>query len=233
MTFDIITLFPDMFSGPFDQSIIKRAQDKNLVKINFHNLRDYAVDDRGSVDDRPYGGGVGMILRIEPIYKALQQILPLPNSSGRVGLAGGTKVILMDPRGRKFNQQKARKFSKLDRLIIICGHYEGVDERVGEHLVDESISIGNYVLTGGEIPAMVVIDAVTRLLPGVLEKSEAVEIESFSEKSNLEFPQYTRPEEFNGWKIPPVLLSGHHAEIKKWRDKSSNPQEKHDQDKIR
>lgn len=204
MTFDIITLFPNMFSGPFDQSIIKRAQDKKLVEINYHDLREFAVDERGTVDDRPYGGGVGMVLMVEPIFKALEKIK-------------SKKVILLDPRGEKFTQQKAREFSKLEQITLICGRYEGVDERVRENLVDESISIGDYVLTGGEIPSMVIIDAVTRLIPGVLEKEDATKFESFSEKNSLEHPQYTRPEEFNGWKVPEILLSGNHGKIDEWR----------------
>lgn len=209
MTFDIVTLFPEMFSGPFDHSIIKRAQDKKLVEISFHNLRDFAADARGTVDDRPYGGGVGMVLMIEPIFKALQKIQ-------------SKKVVLLDPRGEKFGQKKAREYSKLDQLTLICGRYEGVDERVREHLVDESISIGDYVLTGGEIPAMVVVDAVTRLIPGVLEKPDATKFESFSDEKILEHPQYTRPENFKGWKVPDVLLSGNHKEIKKWRNQNGN-----------
>ncbi len=220
MTFDIITLFPEMFRGTFDESIIKRARDKKLVKINLHNLRKWAIDERGSVDDRPYGGGVGMLMRVEPIYNALQQ-LKIENCK--------LKIVLMDPRGKKFNQEIAREYAKLGQLIIICGHYEGVDERVKEHLADEAISVGDYVLTGGEIPAMIITDAVTRLIPEVLEKPEATEIESFSKQSrkrtscesNFEYPQYTRPEEFNGWKVPKVLLSGNHAEIKRWREKQS------------
>lgn len=208
MTIDIITLFPEMFKGPFDQSIIKRAQNKGLVEIRCHDLRRFAVDERGSVDDRPYGGGVGMILRIEPIYKALQQIKKTDVNS---------KIVLLDPRGTKFTQKKAKEFSEIDQLIIICGHYEGFDERIKEHLVDQSISIGDYVLTGGEIPAMVITDSVARLISGVLEKPEATLYESFSEEKTLEYPQYTRPEEFNGWKVPSVLLSGNHQKIKKWR----------------
>lgn len=205
MTFDIITLFPEMFGGPLGQSIIKRALDKSLVEINYHDLRKYAIDERGSVDDRPYGGGVGMILHIEPIDKALQTIK-------------SSKVVLLDARGETFSQKKALEYSKLDQLTLICGHYEGVDERVKENLIDEAISIGNYVLTGGEIPAMVIVDAVTRLIPGVLEKPEATIIESFTD-GVLEFPQYTRPEEYKGWKVPEILLSGNHKEIAKWRRK--------------
>lgn len=220
MTFDIITLFPGMFTGPFDLSILRRAQDKSLVKINLHDLRQWAIDARGSVDDRPYGGGVGMILRVEPIYRAIEEIKNKSNKGNK------SKTILLDPRGEKFTQAKARELSKLEQVILICGHYEGVDERVREHLVDESISIGDYVLTGGEIPAMVIVDAVMRLLPGVLEKPEATSIESFSSSSPLaaspylEFSQYTRPEEFKGWKVPKVLLSGNHAEVDKWRSKA-------------
>ncbi|MDO8515536.1 MAG: tRNA (guanosine(37)-N1)-methyltransferase TrmD, partial [bacterium] len=211
MTFDIITLFPDMFKGPFDESIVKRAQDKKLVEINLHNLRTWAVDKRGSVDDRPYGGGIGMVLRVEPIFNALKDIKRIPDSAGM--------TILMDPRGKKFNQKMAREYAKLDQLIIICGHYEGVDERVKENLIDEAVSVGDYVLTGGEIPAMIITDAVTRLLPGVLSKEEATQIESFSDENYLEFPQFTRPEDFNGWKVPEILLGGNHAEIKEWRNK--------------
>lgn len=215
MTFDIITLFPEMFTGPFDKSILRRAQDKLSIKINYHDLRKFAVDERGSVDDKPYGGGVGMILRIEPIDRALHEI---NNSKLTIN---NSKIILLDPRGEKFTQQKAREYAGLSQITFICGHYEGVDERVKENLVDETISIGDYVLTGGEIPTMVIIDAVTRLIPGVLEKPEATEIESFSDENNLEFPQYTRPEDYNDWKVPPVLLSGNHKEIAKWRELNS------------
>ena len=217
MKFDILTLFPEMFTGPFDQSIIKRAQEKSIVEINIHDIRKFAIDERGTVDDTPYGGGVGMVMRIEPIYEALKNIKnPKTN----------TKIVLLDARGNKFTQQRAKDFSQLDQLILICGHYEGVDERVKEYLVDESISIGDYVLTGGELPAMVIADAVTRLIPGVLSKPEATSLESFSTVNGessptvnpyLEHPQYTRPEEFNGWKVPEVLLSGNHKEIENWR----------------
>ena len=195
-----------MFSGPFDESIVKRAGDKGLVEIAIHDLRDWGEGERRTVDDRPYGGGVGMILRVDIIEAALKD-LRKKNS----------KVILMDAGGETFSQKKAREFSKAEHLIIIAGHYEGVDHRVHEHLVDEVISIGDYVLTGGEIPAMVITDAVVRLIPGVLEKPEATEIESFSQEGVIEFPQYTRPETYKGWKVPEVLLSGNHKEIDKWR----------------
>ena len=206
MKVDILTLFPKMFSGPFAESIVKRAGDKGLVEIAIHDLRDWGEGERRTVDDRPYGGGVGMILRVDIIEAALKD-LRTKNS----------RVILMDAGGETFTQEKARNFSKSEHLIIIAGHYEGVDHRVHEHLADEVISIGDYVLTGGEIPAMVITDAVVRLIPGVLEKPEATEIESFSQEGVKEFPQYTRPETYKGWKVPEVLLSGNHKEIEKWR----------------
>ena len=206
MRVDILTLFPKMFSGPFAESIIKRAQDKGLVEINIHDLRNWGEGERRTVDDRPYGGGVGMILRVDIIDEALKKLR-----------TEDSKVILLDAGGETFSQDKARKLSKEKHLIIIAGHYEGVDHRVHEHLADEVISIGDYVLTGGEIPAMVITDAVVRLIPGVLEKPEATEIESFSQEGVKEFPQYTRPETYKGWKVPEVLLSGNHKEIEKWR----------------
>jgi tRNA (guanine37-N1)-methyltransferase len=207
MKIDILTLFPKMFSGPFEESILRRAQDKLLVQINIHDLRKWAKDKRGTVDDRPYGGGVGMIIRVDIIDKALSAIRSTLNA----------KVILLDATGTTYTQQKAQEFSKLEHLILIAGHYEGVDHRVHEHLVDEVISIGDYVLTGGEIPAMVITDSVVRLIPGVLEKEEAIKIESFSEPGKIEFPQYTRPEVYKDWKVPEVLLSGNHKEITNWR----------------
>jgi tRNA (guanine37-N1)-methyltransferase len=222
MRIDILTLFPEMFKGPFDESILQRAQSNGLVEIKIHNLRKWAVDKRGTVDDRPYGGGTGMILMIEPIYRALNE-LKTKNSKLK------TKVILLDPRGKVFNQKIAQKLSKEKHLIFICGHYEGVDERVKEHLVDEVISIGDYILTGGELPAMVITDAIVRLLPGVLEKPEATKFESFSDLkigklkigNLLEYPQYTRPENFLGWKVPKILLSGNHQKIAEWRRKKA------------
>jgi len=209
MKIDILTLFPKMFKGPFDESIIKRAQKKGLIEIQTHDLRKWTKDKRKTVDDRPFGGGVGMILMVEPIYKALRD---LKNKN--------SKVILMDPRGRTFNQKIAGNLAKEKHLIFICGHYEGVDERVKKHLVDEEISIGDYVLTGGELPAMIIIDTLIRQIPGVLIKPEASSKESFSENL-LEYPQYTRPANFKGWKITEVLLSGNHKKIDKWRQKKS------------
>ena len=209
MKIDILTLFPKMFKGPFDESIIKRAQKKGLIEIQAHDLRKWTKDKRKTVDDRPFGGGVGMILMVEPIYKALRD---LKNKN--------SKVILMDPRGRTFNQKIAGNLAKEKHLIFICGHYEGVDERVKKHLVDEEISIGDYVLTGGELPAMIIIDTLIRQIPGVLIKPEASSKESFSENL-LEYPQYTRPANFKGWKIPEVLLSGNHRQIAEWRKKKA------------
>lgn len=214
MQIHIVTLFPDMFKGPFDESIIKRAQDKSLVKINIHNLRKWAVDKRGSVDDKPYGGGVGMVIRPEPFFNAVADI--------KKGLYGKTKVILLSASGTPYNQKKAQEYSKLDHLILLCGHYEGVDQRVADYLVDEEISIGNYVLTGGEIPSMVIIDSVIRLIPKVLKKPEAIINESFS-KNTLEYPQYTRPEDFKGYKVPQVLLSGNHKKIEEWKKEKARP----------
>ncbi len=216
MKIDILTLFPEMFSGPFDESIIKRAKDKKIVEINIHQLRDYAVDKHRMVDDRPFGGGVGMVLKVEPVYNALKALKAKIPDQVRDD-SGLSRTILLTPQGRKFTQEKAKELSKLKHLILICGRYEGFDERIREHLIDEEISIGDYVLTGGELPAMVIAETVARLVPGVLEKDEATEKESFSEGSNIEYPQYTRPEEFNGWKVPEILLSGNHAEIEKWR----------------
>ncbi|OGM04890.1 tRNA (guanosine(37)-N1)-methyltransferase TrmD [Candidatus Woesebacteria bacterium RIFCSPHIGHO2_01_FULL_39_32] len=221
MKVDILTLFPDMFKGPFDESILKRAQEKGLVEINIHNLRDWAKDKHKTVDDRPFGGGIGMILKLDVIDRAISSLTTdhrTPN----------TKIVLLDAGGKNFTQKYAKRLSMLDHLILIAGRYEGVDYRVHEKLADEVISIGDYVLTGGELPAMVITDAIVRLIPGVLEKSEATEFESFSQATNyklpatlLEYPQYTRPKEYRGWEVPKVLLSGNHKEIEKWRKEQS------------
>lgn len=210
MKIDILTLFPNMFKGPFDESIVKRAIDKKKINIKIHNLRKWTKDKHKTIDDRPYGGGIGMILMVEPIFKALKDLKTKK-----------TKTILLTPQGKVFNQKKAFKLSKEKHLILICGHYEGIDERVRKQLIDEEISIGNYILTGGELPAMVVIDAISRLIPGVLQKQEAIKNESFNKKNLLEYPQYTRPAKFKKWKVPEVLLSGDHKKIKKWREKQA------------
>lgn len=199
-----------MFKGPFDESIIKRAQEKGLVQINIHDLRKWGLAERRTVDERPYGGGVGMVLMVEPIFNALRKLKKT-----------NTKVILLTPQGKTFNQKKAKELTKFDHLIFICGHYEGFDERIRQFLIDEEISIGDYVLTGGELPSMIITDTIIRLIPGVLEKEEATEFESFSNENLLEYPQYTRPEEYNGWKVPEILLSGNHAEITKWRNEKA------------
>ena len=207
MKIDILTIFPEMFKGPFDESLLKRAQDKGLVKIKIHNLRHWAKDKHKTVDDKPFGGGPGMVIKVEVIDQALND-LKKKNS----------KTILLTPQGKAFNQKKAKSLSKLEHIILICGHYEGVDERIRQNLVDEEISIGDYVLTGGEIPAMVVVDTVVRLMPGVVGKEESLEEESFSPPANgLEYPQYTRPAEYKDWKVPEVLLSGNHKKISQWR----------------
>lgn len=212
MQIDILTLFPKMFEGPMNQSIMWRAQDKGFIKLNIIDLRQFGIGERKDVDDRPYGGGAGMILRVDIIDSCLKSIKVKKNTKG-------TKIILTEAGGEKFIQKKAAEYSTLKRLVIICGHYEGVDARVAENLVDESISIGDYVLTGGELPAMVIADAVTRLIPDVIKPESLLE-ESHSEDLVSEYPQYTRPEDYKGWKVPEVLLSGNHAEIDKWRKKS-------------
>jgi len=211
MRFDIITIFPRIFDSYFQESILKRAQQKKLIKINIHNLRDFASDRRKTVDDRPYGGGPGMIMMAEPIYKAIKKI------KSRKKL----KVILLSAKGKKFDQETAKKLSKLDQIILICGRYEGVDERVAKHIADYEISIGDYVLSGGEIPAMIVVEAVSRLIKGVLGKKESLIEESFYKNNFLEYPQYTRPEKFLKYAAPKVLLSGNHKKIKEWREKNS------------
>jgi len=208
---DILTLFPQMFQSPFSAGIFQRAVDQKLVEVNLHNIRDYTHDKHHVVDDYAYGGGAGMILKPEPIFEAVGSI-----KSGIKEGAEGLPVILLTPQGRLFSQQIAQELSRNKHLILICGRYEGVDERVREHLVTDEISIGDYVLGGGELAAMVVVDAVVRLLPGVLG-SEASPLDDSHVRGLLEYPQYTRPPVFRGWSVPEVLLSGNHAEIAKWR----------------
>ena len=205
MKIDVLTLFPAMFAGPLDERIIMRARKAGLLDLNIHNLRDWTHDRHKTVDDRPFGGGPGMLLKPEPLFEAVEQ-LSRPE----------TKVILLSPAGRKFDQALARQLAAEADLLLITGHYEGFDARVREALADEELSIGDYVLTNGALPAMVVIDAVTRLLPGVLGDDESSREESFS-GGLLEYPQYTRPAEFRGLRVPDVLVSGNHAEIEKWR----------------
>lgn len=215
MNFDIITIFPKIFDSYFNESIIKRARKAGAVKINVHNLRDYATDKHKTVDDTPYGGGAGMVMKVEPISKVVESI----KSQGE---SQKTRTILFSAKGKRFTQKDVKRLSKYDRLILICGRYEGVDERVAQHVAGEEISIGDFVLTGGEIPAMVVVDSIARLIPGVLGNEQSPLIESHSKEGYLEYPQYTKPEIFNGWKVPEILLSGNHGEIEKWRKKNSS-----------
>jgi len=205
MKIDVLTLFPAMFAGPLDESIIKRARAAGLLDLNIHNLRDWAHDRHKTVDDRPFGGGPGMLLKPEPLFEAVEALRQK-----------GTRVILLSPAGRRFDQAIAGELAGRKHLLLVTGHYEGFDERVRERLADDELSIGDYVLTNGALPAMVVIDAVTRLLPGVLGDDESSADESFS-RGLLEYPQYTRPAEFREMRVPDVLISGNHAEIEKWR----------------
>ena len=207
MKFDVLTLFPEMFSS-LEESIIGKAREKGLIEINLINIRDFSKDKHKKVDDTPYGGGAGMVMMPDVVYDAYSSIQDK-----------NAKVIYMSPQGKVLNQEKVQELSKEESLILLCGHYEGIDQRVLDEIVDEEISIGNYVLTGGELPAMVLIDAVSRYVKGVLNE-ESTQEESFS-NNRLEYPQYTRPEVFRGKRVPEVLLSGHHGNIKKWRDEQS------------
>lgn len=218
-----------MFNGPLSESIIKRASDKNLIEINYHNLRDFAEDKHKTVDDTPCGGGKGMVLKVDVMDRALQYVISTHAEPARGRTEAGEKshrTILLTPKGKRFNQDKAIELAKnYDQLILVCGHYEGFDERIREHLIDEEISIGDFVLTGGEIPAMCIIDAVSRMIPDVLSEGSETE-ETFMQKDTKgnylkEYPQYTRPIEYNDWKVPEILLSGNHPEIKKWRESQS------------
>jgi tRNA (guanine37-N1)-methyltransferase len=216
LKFDIITIFPKIFNSYLKESFIKKAQQKQLIKINIHNLRDWTKDRHKAVDDRPFGGGLGMVLKVEPIYRAVKDI---KKSASR-----RKKIILFTPRGKKFNQKLAYQFSKLNQIIMICGRYEGVDERVARHLADIELSIGDYDLMGGELPAMVVMETISRLVPGVLGKPALLKERITKEKGFIEYPQYTRPEIFlpqkgAKWRVPKVLVSGNHKEIERWRKK--------------
>ena len=227
MQFDIITIFPHIFDSYLKESFIKKAREKGLIKINIHNLRDFTKDKHKTVDDRPFGGGLGMVLKIEPIFKAVRFLKSkLKNQK--------SKVILFTPRGKKFTQRIAYKLSRLDKVILICGRYEGVDERVAKHIADMELSIGDYDLMGGELPAMVVMETITRLIPGALGKPQFLKERISKNKGFIEYPQYTRPEVFllppsprlrragkkrTNWKVPKVLISGNHKEIERWRER--------------
>ncbi len=213
MRIDVLTLFPEMFEGVFGTSILGKAAASGKVQLNTVNFREFATNKHKTVDDAPYGGGGGMVLQPEPIFAAVESLCGSATSSQ-------PRILLMCPQGEPFTQKKAEELAQEDHLIIICGHYEGVDERVRQHLVTDEISIGDYVLTGGEIPAMVIADSVVRLLPGVLGNETSAVTDSFS-TGYLEYPQYTRPAVFRGWAVPEVLLSGHHERIEKWRRKQS------------
>ena len=209
MKFHIVTIFPEFFRGPFEHGVIQKARESGLIEIHVHDLRTWTYDRHRTVDDRPFGGGEGMLLKAGPIFEAVEAIWPERSE--------GAKVILLSAQGKKFDQAKAREFSGLKELLLICGRYEGVDERVAEHLADEELSIGDYVLSGGELAAAVVVDAVARLQAGVLGNETSSVDESFSEEGLLDWPQYTRPAELRGWKVPEVLIGGNHEEIRKWR----------------
>jgi tRNA (guanine37-N1)-methyltransferase len=252
MRFDLITIFPEFFAGPLDHGIVRRAKEAGIAEIHVQDLREFAKDRHRTVDDRPFGGGEGMVLKPEPLFEAVESLLghSLGDAEKRVPPQAGTAVVLMSAAGRLFTQETARRYAKLARLIVICGRYEGVDERVAEFLATEEISVGDYVLSGGELPAAIVVDAVTRLLPGALGNEASTENESFAELRDssrqaeiqgsetrhsplacppepqrrratrhllLDYPHYTRPAEYRGWKVPEVLISGNHAEVAKWR----------------
>jgi tRNA (guanine37-N1)-methyltransferase len=215
MKFHILTIFPEFFTGPFGHGVVSRAKSSGLLDIQIHDLRKWTYDRHRTVDDRPFGGGEGMLLKPQPVYEAVEAILPERGER--------RKVVLLSAQGRRFGQRSAAEYAGLDELLLICGRYEGVDERVAEHLADEEVSIGDFVLSGGELAACVIVDVVARLIPGVLGNEESSRNESFSEENEglLDCPQYTRPAEFRGWKVPGVLLGGDHEEIKRWRREAS------------
>jgi tRNA (guanine37-N1)-methyltransferase len=214
MQFHIVTIFPKIFDSYLEESIIGRAQKKNLLKINKYNLRNYTIDKHKKVDDTPYGGGAGMVLQVQPIYAC---VLDIKKIIAKKQNKNNTCIILFSAKGKKYTQRTAERLAKYANLILICGRYEGVDERVAKYIADEEISIGDYVLTGGELPALILIDSIARILPGVLGNEESVKYESHKEKNYKEYPQYSKPQEFNGWQVPEALLGGNHNVIEKWR----------------
>ncbi|HPD55604.1 MAG TPA: tRNA (guanosine(37)-N1)-methyltransferase TrmD [Smithellaceae bacterium] len=211
LRFDVLSIFPAMFASPLDYSVLKKARDKGLIEIKLHNIRDWARDKHKMTDDEPYGSGCGMVMKVEPVERALVEI---KNPDMK------PVVILMTPQGESFRQETAAQMAKEKQIVLICGRYEGVDERIRQHLIDKEISIGDYILTGGELAALVFIDAVSRLVPGVLGNARSIEGESFAH-GLLEYPQYTRPADYKGWSVPEVLLSGNHAQIEQWRKMQS------------
>jgi tRNA (guanine37-N1)-methyltransferase len=211
LKFDIVTIFPDFFASPLAHGVVARARNRGLVNIQVHDLRNWTYDRHRTVDDRPFGGGEGMLLKPEPLFAAVEAIAPERGP--------GTRVVLLSAQGRRFDQNVAREYAAIERIVLICGRYEGVDERVAEHLADEELSVGDFVLSGGELAAAMVVDVVSRLTPGVLGNEDSSRNESFSGEDEfvLDCPQYTRPAEFRGWRVPEVLLGGNHEEIKRWR----------------
>jgi len=251
MHFDLITIFPDFFTGPLDYGILRRARETGIVEVNVQDLREFTKDRHRTVDDRPFGGGEGMVLKPEPLFEAVEHLLgaQVGDATDKRELPAGTAIVLLSASGTRFDQETARRFAKLQRIILICGRYEGVDERVAEHLATDEISIGDFVLSGGELPAMLIVDAVARLLPGSLGNEASSQNESFSASTDvqetyevdtsgrspvktptlnsseptlrLDFPHYTRPAEYRGWKVPDVLIGGNHAEVATWRRASA------------
>jgi tRNA (guanine37-N1)-methyltransferase len=213
MIFHIITIFPEYFRGPFEHGVVAKARESGILEIRIHDLRTWTHDRHRTVDDRPFGGGEGMLLKAEPLFLAVESIWPERRA--------GQKITLLSAAGKRYEQATAREYAGCSELMLICGRYEGVDERVAEHLADDEISIGDFVLSGGELGAAVVVDSVARLLPGVLGNEDSTVNESFSEAARLDCPQYTRPADFRGWKVPEVLLSGNHAEIRRWRQQAA------------
>jgi len=246
MRFDLVTIFPEFFAGPLEHGIVRRARETGIVSINVQDLREFTKDRHRTVDDRPFGGGEGMVLKPEPLFAAVEKLLghEIGDAVSKVGLEPNTAIVLMSAAGKKFGQDTARRYAGLERIIFLCGRYEGVDERVAEHLATEEISIGDFVLSGGELPALLVIDAVTRLLPGALGNEASSQNESFAARRMetpdaarelaeaserrpsdaailLDFPHYTRPADFRGWTVPEVLIGGHHAQVKIWREEQA------------
>ena len=215
MVFDVVTIFPDFFKGPFDFGVVRRGREKGLIETRVHDLRDFTSDHHHTVDDRPFGGGEGMVFKPEPIFKAIETVRKDDRS----------EVVILGTAGRRFNQAEALRLSKADQVILICGRYEGIDERIIEHLATAEISVGDFILSGGEIAAALVVDAVTRYVPGVVGKEESILRDSFSDPAALtqlvEHPHYTRPAEFRGWKVPEVLISGDHEAVRKWRGEAA------------
>jgi tRNA (guanine37-N1)-methyltransferase len=240
MRFELITIFPEFFAGPLEHGIVRRAREAAIIHVNVQDLREFAKDRHRTVDDRPFGGGEGMVLKPEPLFEAVESLLghSVGDAAAKNAPDAKTAIVLLSAAGKRFTQETARRYSQLDRIVFLCGRYEGVDERVAEHLASEEISIGDFVLSGGELPAALVLDAVTRLLPGALGNEASSHNESFSlleraEKSQtgalhralshgrsvLDFPHYTRPADFRGWKVPEVLIGGNHVEVAKWRER--------------